>query len=133
MLKKLVILNGKLSTNFDSLNTIYTVDTDQEVEKLEIEYVIEESDQISIFNNQINNNQSEIVITVYNDEESMSYYLEVYPTKTILKEDNEKYLESLELNQNKAIPKYVTGLIIGTCFIMIFLLFIILFKKKKNY
>ena len=85
MLKKLVILNGKLSTNFDSLNTRYTVDTDQEVEKLEIEYVIEESDQISIFNNQINNNQSEIVITVYNDEESMSYYLEVYPTKTILK------------------------------------------------
>ena len=58
MLKKLVILNGKLSTNFDSLNTRYTVDTDQEVEKLEIEYVIEESDQISIFNNQKNNNQS---------------------------------------------------------------------------
>ena len=82
MLKRLTILNGELSVKFDPLNTRYTVHTDSSVEKLEIEYEIEENDQISIFNNQINDDQNEIVITVYNDEESMSYYLEVYSTKT---------------------------------------------------
>ena len=107
MLKRLTILNGELSVKFDPLNTRYTVHTDSSVEKLEIEYEIEENDQISIFNNQINDDQNEIVITVYNDEESMSYYLEVYSTKTTLKEDNIKYLESLELNKDETVPAYV--------------------------
>lgn len=133
MLKRLTILNGELSVKFDSLNTRYTVHTDSSVEKLEIEYEIEENDQISIFNNQINDDQNEIVITVYNDEESMSYYLEVYSTQTTLKEDNIKYLESLELNKDETVPAYVAPTIAGVCFLIILFFFIILFKKRKKY
>lgn len=132
MLKKLTILNGELSVKFDSLNTRYTIHTDSEIEKLEIEYEIDENDQISIFNNQISNEQSEIVITVYNDEESMSYYLEVYNTQTTLKEDNMKYLESLELNKDETMPEYIAPTIAGVCFLLILFFFIILFKKKKK-
>ena len=128
MLKRLTILNGELSVKFDPLNTRYTVHTDSSVEKLEIEYEIEENDQISIFNNQINDDQNEIVITVYNDEESMSYYLEVYSTQTTLKEDNIKYLESLELNKDETVPAYVAPTIAGVCFLIILFFFIILFK-----
>ena len=133
MLKRLTILNGELSVKFDPLNTRYTVHTDSSVEKLEIEYEIEENDQRSIFNNQINDDQNEIVITVYNDEESMSYYLEVYSTKTTLKEDNIKYLESLELNKDETVPAYVAPTIAGVCFLIILFFFIILFKKRKKY
>ncbi len=133
MLKRLTILNGELSVKFDPLNTRYTVHTDSSVEKLEIEYEIEENDQISIFNNQINDDQNEIVITVYNDEESMSYYLEVYSTQTTLKEDNIKYLESLELNKDETVPAYVAPTIAGVCFLIILFFFIILFKKRKKY
>ena len=133
MLKRLTILNGELSVKFDPLNTRYTVHTDSSVEKLEIEYEIEENDQISIFNNQINDDQNEIVITVYNDEESMSYYLEVYSTQTTLKEDNIKYLESLELNKDETVPAYVAPTIAGECFLIILFFFIILFKKRKKY
>ena len=132
MLKRLTILNGELSVKFDPLNTRYTVHTDSSVEKLEIEYEIEENDQISIFNNQINDDQNEIVITVYNDEESMSYYLEVYSTQTTLKEDNIKYLESLELNKDETVPAYVAPTIAGVCFLIILFFFIILFKKRKK-
>ena len=132
MLKRLTILNGELSVKFDPLNTRYTVHTDSSVEKLEIEYEIEENDQISIFNNQINDDQNEIVITVYNDEESMSYYLEVYNTQTTLKEDNIKYLESLELNKDETMPEYIAPTIAGVCFLIILFIFIILFKKKKK-
>ena len=129
MLKRLTILNGELSVKFDPLNTRYTVHTDSSVEKLEIEYEIEENDQISIFNNQINDDQNEIVITVYNDEESMSYY----STQTTLKEDNIKYLESLELNKDETVPAYVAPTIAGVCFLIILFFFIILFKKRKKY
>lgn len=132
MLKRLTILNGELSVKFEPLNTRYTVHTDSSVEKLEIEYEIEENDQISIFNNQINDDQNEIVITVYNDEESMSYYLEVYNTQTTLKEDNIKYLESLELNKDETMPEYIAPTIAGVCFLIILFIFIILFKKKKK-
>ena len=63
----------------------------------------------------------------------MSYYLEVYSTKTTLKEDNIKYLESLELNKDETVPAYVAPTIAGVCFLIILFFFIILFKKRKKY
>lgn len=80
--------------------------------------------------NQINDDQNEIVVTVYNDEESMSYYLEVYSTKTTLKEDNIKYLESLELNKDETVPAYVAPTIAGVMFFNHFFLFYKFCLKK---
>ena len=39
MLKDLEILNGELSLEFNSLNTIYTIDVSSDTTKLELEYI----------------------------------------------------------------------------------------------
>ena len=72
MLKKLEILNGELSIKFDPLNTRYTVKMSTNEEELKINYEIEDDDNISIFNNNITEDNTEVVITVYNNKEMTS-------------------------------------------------------------
>ena len=82
MLKDLKILNGELSLKFDPLNTRYTVNMTTEDTKLELEYEIDEGDEISIFGNSLDGQDDLVVISVYNDEDMMSYYLEINPLES---------------------------------------------------
>lgn len=132
MLKKLTILNGELSIKFNSLNTRYTVNMTTNEEELKLEYEIDEKDNISIYNNHLENDKTEVVITVYNDEESMSYYLEVYKMQEELVEKEEDYFASLEVKTDTYTKEYVAPLIAGICFLIILFLFTVLFKKRKN-
>lgn len=132
MLKKLTILNGELSIKFNSLNTRYTVNMTTNEEELKLEYEIDEKDNISIYNNHLENDKTEVVITVYNDEESMSYYLEVYKMQEELVEKEEDYFASLEVKADTYTKEYVAPLIAGICFLIILFFFTVLFKKKKK-
>ena len=132
MLKKLTILNVELSIKFNSLNTRYTVNMTTNEEELKLEYEIDEKDNISIYNNHLENDKTEVVITVYNDEESMSYYLEVYKMQEELVEKEEDYFASLEVKTDTYNKEYVAPLIAGICFLIILFLFTVLFKKRKN-
>lgn len=132
MLKKLTILNGELSIKFNSLNTRYTVNMTTNEEELKLEYEIDEKDNISIYNNHLENDKTEVVITVYNDEESMSYYLEVYKMQEELVEKEEDYFASLEVKTDTYTKEYVAPLIAGICFLIILFFFTVLFKKKKK-
>ena len=132
MLKKLTILNFILSIKFNSLNTRYTVNMTTNEEELKLEYEIDEKDNISIYNNHLENDKTEVVITVYNDEESMSYYLEVYKMQEELVEKEEDYFASLEVKTDTYNKEYVAPLIAGICFLIILFLFTVLFKKRKN-
>ena len=133
MLKKLEILNGELSVKFEPLNTRYTVKMTTNEEELKINYEIEEDDSISIFNNQITKDNTEVVITVYNDEEMMSYYLEVYQMEDKEVTNSENYFKSLEIKSDAYTPEYIAPLIAGVCFVCILFLFAVLFKKKKKF
>ena len=133
MLKKLEVLNGELSVKFDPLNTRYTVKMTSEDSQLKLEVEANENDEISIFNNEITDVKTEVVITVYNDEEMMNYYLEVYPLQSDEVASNEDYFSSLEIKTDTYMPKYIAPLIGGICFLIILFLFCILFKKKKKY
>ena len=132
MLKKLTILNGELSLKFDPLNTRYTVNMTSLAERLELEYEIDSDDQISIFNNNLVDDKEEVVITVYNDEEMMSYYLEVYQMEDKEVTNSENYFKSLEIKSDAYTPEYIAPLIAGVCFVCILFLFTVLFKKKKK-
>ena len=132
MLKKLEILNGELSTKFDPLNARYTVNLRTEETELKLNYDIEKDDKISIFNNEINGENSEVVITVYNDKEMMSYYLEINEPKHNLASIDEDYFSSLELKTDTYMPKYIAPLVAGICFVIILCLFTVLFKKNKK-
>lgn len=132
MLKKLTILNGELSLKFDPLNTRYTVNMTSSAERLELEYEIDSDDQISIFNNNLVDDKEEVVITVYNDEEMMSYYLEVYKMESDEVSDFEDYFASLELKSDTKMPSYVAPSIASGCFLLILIIFSILFKRAKR-
>ena len=131
MLKDLKILNGELSLKFDPLNTRYTVNMTTEDTKLELEYEIDEDDEISIFGNSLDGQDDLVVISVYNDEDMMSYYLEINPLESENVNMEQDYFASLEVDSNKEIPGYVAPLIAVVFFIIILLFFSILFKKIK--
>ena len=132
MLKKLTILNGDLSVKFDPLNTRYTVNMNTNDKKLELEYEVEEGNNVSIFNNHSEEGRNEIVVTVYNDEEMMSYYLEVFQNTSSIVTNSEDYFASLEVKGKEDIPEYVADGIASICFLIILLSFTFLFKKKKK-
>lgn len=131
MLKDLKILNGDLSVKFDPLNTRYTVNMTTEDTKLELEYEIDEEYEISIFGNLLDGNDDVVVISVYNDDTLMSYYLEINPLESENVSIEQDYFASLEVNSDKEVPRYVAPLIAGVCFIIILFFFAILFKKRK--
>ncbi|MCX4254647.1 MAG: hypothetical protein OSJ63_05210 [Bacilli bacterium] len=131
MLKELKILNGELSLEFDSLNTIYTVNLSNDDNMLLLEYKIDENDNISIKGNNLIESKNEVVITVYNDKNSTSYYLEVYKdssTNVVLNTSKE-----VGINVAKTeMPDYVVPSIAVVCFLTILFLFVLLFKKSKK-
>ena len=131
MLKDLKILNGELSVKFDPLNTRYTVNMTNSDTKLELEYEIDEDDEISIFGNSLDGQDDLVVISVYNDDELMSYYLEINPLESKNVNLEQDYFASLELNSKQEVPKYVAPVIAGVCFLIILFFFAILFKKRK--
>ena len=131
MLKDLKILNGELSVKFDPLNTRYTVNMTNSDTKLELEYKIDEDDEISIFGNSLDGQDDLVVISVYNDDELMSYYLEINPLESKNVNLEQDYFASLELNSKQEVPKYVAPVIAGVCFLIILFFFAILFKKRK--
>ena len=126
MLKELKILNGELSLEFDSLNTIYTVNLSNDDNMLLLEYKIDENDNISIKGNNLIEGKNEVVITVYNDKNSTSYYLEVYKdssTNVVLNTSKE-----VGINVAKTeMPDYVVPSIAVVCFLTILFLFVLLF------
>lgn len=132
MLKDLKIINGDMSLKFDSLNTIYTINLTEDADVLKFQYEISENDKISIMGNDLKAGVNEVVLTVYNDEESMSYYLYVYKEEMILA--NSETLSGMELNISgkEEISSYALPTISVVCFITILLFFTLLFKKKKN-
>lgn len=132
MLKDLKILNGELSVKFDPLNTRYTVNMTNSDTKLELEYEIDEDDEISIFGNSLDGQDDLVVISVYNDDELMSYYLEINFLESKNVNLEQDYFASLELNSKQEVPKYVAPVIAGVCFLIILFFFAILFKKRKR-
>ena len=132
MLKDLKILNGELSVKFDPLNTRYTVNMTNSDTKLELEYKIDEDDEISIFGNSLDGQDDLVVISVYNDDELMSYYLEINFLESKNVNLEQDYFASLELNSKQEVPKYVAPVIAGVCFLIILFFFAILFKKRKR-
>ena len=131
MLKDLKILNGELSVKFDPLNTRYTVNMTNSDTKLELEYEMDEDDEISIFGNSLDGQDDLVVISVYNDDELMSYYLEINFLECKNVNLEQDYFASLELNSKQEVPKYVAPVIAGVCFLIILFFFAILFKKRK--
>ena len=79
VLLDLKILNGDMPLKFDKYVNSYTVLVESNVEFLEIEYKIRDTDEIKIINNEnLNYGLNYIFLEITSDNEKNVYTLEVY-------------------------------------------------------
>lgn len=134
LLQDLKVINGELSIPFNPYNMHYTVSlTDSSVTSLEFQYELKEDAQIEILNNNLNNDKTEILVKVFNDDESYTYYITVYKEESQDVSYYDHLVKRLESSTQKEVPKYAVPLISVSCFLLILLFFTLLFKKKKKY
>lgn len=131
MLEKFEVLNGTMAVKFDKLNTQYSVILNEGESQMDFSYNIAPTDQISIYTLKINANQSNVVISVYNDLEIMSYYFDVY-MPSVKASNNILTYESLEIKSTDNLPIYIAPLISSVCFTLILLIFTKLFARSKK-
>ena len=131
MLNDLKIINGVLSPKFDIYNNIYSVNIDENVDKLVIEYDVDSDYIVNIIDNEsLVPGNNEVYLQVIKDNEINTYTLLVYKEETDTVVNYDYLLEPLEVKEE--LPSYVAPLIIGCCFFVILLVFILLFKRKKH-
>lgn len=131
MLNDLKIINGVLSPEFDIYNNIYSVNIDEDVDKLVIEYDVDSDYIVNIIDNEsLVPGNNEVYLQVIKDNEINTYTLLVYKEETDTVVNYDYLLEPLEVKEE--LPSYVAPLIIGCCSFVILLVFILLFKKKKH-
>lgn len=130
VLLDLKILNGELSLKFDKYVNSYTVNVKNNVDTLEIEYKIRDTDEIKIVNNEkLNYGLNYVFLEISNGEEKNVYTLEVYKEKI---ENVMKYEEVTISSNNKERNEYMPYIISFTCFFIIMFFFIVIFHRKKS-
>lgn len=130
MLLDLEILNGVMSLKFDKYVNTYTVEVDNNVEKLQFNYKVEDNSQVDVINNEnINDGLNYVYIIVTNEQEQNTYTLEVYKevTKSVISTSNLETKLEVEQQVNKNTP-YIIGSI---CFVVIVIFFLIIFHPRK--
>ncbi len=130
MLLDLEILNGVMSLKFDKYVNTYTVEVDNNIEKLQFNYKVEDNSQVDVINNEnINDGLNYVYIIVTNEQEQNTYTLEVYKevTKEVISTSNLETKLEAEQQVNKNTP-YIIGSI---CFVIILIFFLIIFHPRK--
>ncbi len=131
MLEDLRILNGTMTPEFDIYNNIYSVDVDEKVTSLVIEYDIEDGYTVNIIdNNDFTAGNNTVYLQIIKDKVIDTYTLLVYKENAKEVINYELYKEPLEVEEK--LPEYVLPTIIGSCIFIIIIFFIIIFKKKAE-
>lgn len=130
VLLDLKILNGDMPLKFDKYVNSYTVLVESNVEFLEIEYKIRDTDEIKIINNEnLNYGLNYIFLEITSDNEKNVYTLEVYREKV---ESVMKYQEMTLGSGDKVMNENTPYIISFVCFLVILLFFIVIFVRKKS-
>ena len=82
MLEDLIVKNGEMALKFDSLNNFYTVDVEDDVTSLELEYKETGKTKIVVRDNEdLKPGANYVYIDVYEDRGINTYTLLVYKKK----------------------------------------------------
>lgn len=130
MIEELNILNGKLDLEFDKYNNIYTVEVEENINKLEFTYKISEGYNISVNNNVLDEDINYVYVNVYNDTDFNTYTFIVNKNISETTSLIDDYKSKIFVKEEKVSKGEVIGIISG-CFIILLIVFILLFKKKK--
>ena len=132
MLNDLEILNGELSPEFDIYNDIYSVTITEDVDELVIDYEVSDGYIVNIVDNKdLTAGENSVYLQVIKDEEINTYTLLVYKESSEPVFNYEYIPESIEVEEE--LPEYAVHLIIGSCFLIILIVFLLLFKKRKSW
>ncbi len=131
MLEELIVLNGELSPKYDKYNNKYTVKINENVFKLLFEYVKDSEVEITVYgNNNLKEGENYIVLLVKKGDQKEYIYLNA------VKEKDEKVIETFNtttpLEVANSMPIYGGYLIATSCFLIIVLLYLVMFKRKKK-
>ncbi len=131
MLLDLEILNGELSPVFDIYNDVYSVTIDEDTTSLVMDYEVEDGYVVNIIDNTgLEAGENEVYIQVIKDEEINTYTLLVYKESSEPVFNYEYIPEGVEVEEE--LPEYVAPLIIGSCLLVILIVFLLLFKRRKS-
>ena len=130
VLLDLKILNGDMFLKFDKYVNNYTVNVASDVDTLEIEYKIRDTDEIKIVNNEIlNYGLNYVFLEVTSEEEKNVYTLEVYKEKI---ENVMKYEDVLVAKSDKEANENMPYIISLVCLVVILFFFVVIFHRKKS-
>ncbi len=129
VIDKLEILNGELSPNFDIYNTEYSVILEDSEFNIEFNYQVEEGVIVSVNNNHDLENDSIVTLTISKNEEKIDYNFHIL--KNITK-NTIAFKESVNNEENNFMFKYKIYIIPGCCLFLIFIIYKILFHKRKK-
>lgn len=130
VLLDLKILNGDMFLKFDKYVNNYTVNVASDVDTLEIEYKIRDTDEIRIVNNEsLNYGVNYVFLEVTCEEEKNVYTLEVYKEKI---ENVMKYEDVLVAKNDNEINENMPYIISFVCLVVILFFFVVIFHQKKS-
>lgn len=132
MLNDLEIINGELSPEFDCLNNIYSVTISENVDELVMDYSVTDGYIVNVIDNKdLASGENEVYIQVIKDEEINTYTILVYKESSEPVFNYDYNLDTVEVEEE--LPEYVAPLIGGSCFLIILIVFLLLFKKRKSW
>ena len=131
MLKDLKILNGNLELKFNEYTYDYTVVVEDNVDSLEIEYVLSEGATIDIRSNLLNDGDNLVYLDIYDEDlNKVTYTLNVYRENSEVVSGIDNYISSLEVKKEEVVSLYKVQILTVSMFLMIVIVFSIIFRKK---
>ena len=96
-----------------------------------MDYEAEDGYVVNVIDNTgLEEGENEVYIQVIKDEEINTYTLLVYKESSEPVFNYEYVPEPMEVEEE--LPEYVAHLIIGSCLLIILIVFLLLFKKRKS-
>lgn len=135
MLENLKIVNGELSLEFDPLVNLYTVLVEEDIEKLDFEYVCAtEICDIEVIGNIITGEENTVVVNVFSENKTDSYKFIVNKKSSdlVFHEENIENAMSVESNTRDFESYEIEYLIIVVLVLIAIMYKILLSKPKKN-